>query len=281
MDAGDKAAGTNTSAGPASWVVRAGAPTSPVIIHVPHASLRITDDAAASVVLAADDIAEELRLMTDFGTDVMALLAQQSAAITPWVFENQLSRLVIDPERLPDDIEEMAAVGMGAVYVKTSDGRKLRDIDAAGKAALISRYFDPYAAAMTDAVTQRMEACGRAIVIDLHSYPLKPLPYELRADGPRPHMCLGTNEMHTPPWVVEAARTAFAGFGEIGLDSPFPGTYVPLKHYEQDSRVSSIMFEIRRDTYMAELAQDGLLAVDVPNTTALAERIAKFIDLVS
>ncbi len=38
------------------------------------------------------------------------------------------SRLVVDPERFVNDKEEeMSKVGMGVIYVKTSDGRDLRN----------------------------------------------------------------------------------------------------------------------------------------------------------
>jgi N-formylglutamate amidohydrolase len=90
------------------------------------------------------------------------------------------------------------------------------------------------------------------VIIDVHSYPSKPLPYELHADGPRPPICLGTDAVHTPPRLLEAARTAFRACGGIELDTPFAGCYVPLKHYGRDSRVAALMIEIRRDVYMTE-----------------------------
>ena len=95
-----------------------GASSSPVILHVPHASREITPEARAG--LPADDaaVAEELDHLTDAHTDVIARRAAQAAAIRPWIFENRWSRLVVDPERFPDDREEMRAVGMGAVYTK-------------------------------------------------------------------------------------------------------------------------------------------------------------------
>ncbi|WSM88443.1 N-formylglutamate amidohydrolase [Actinacidiphila glaucinigra] len=117
---------------------------------------------------------------------------------------------------------------------------------------LLDAYFEPYAAAMTAAVQDRLAATGRAVVIDVHSYPAAPLPYELHGGGPRPAVCLGTDAFHTPAWLLDAAREAFAPCGEIGLDSPFAGTYVPLKHYGEVREVSALMVEIRRDGYMTE-----------------------------
>ena len=41
-----------------------------------------------------------------------------------------VSRLIIDPERFPDDLMETTSeVGMGVIYTRTSDGRVLRDPD--------------------------------------------------------------------------------------------------------------------------------------------------------
>jgi N-formylglutamate amidohydrolase len=44
-----------------------------------------------------------------------------------------------------------------------------------------------------------------------------------------------------------------------GVNAPFAGAYVPLKYYQADARVASVMLEIRRDVYMDErsLAIDG------------------------
>ena len=60
--------------------------------------------------------------------------------------------------------------------------------------------------------------------------------------------------MHTPEALVDAARTAFAGLGDVALDSPFAGCYVPLRHYLREPAVSALMLELRRDTYLVEPA---------------------------
>jgi len=156
----------------------------------------------------------------------------------------------VDPERLPDDTEEMRAVGMGAVYTATSGRGVLLEQDSLRDAALVTRYFAPYAEALTHLVDQRIAATGRAVIIDLHSYPKAALPYELHAGTRRPEVCLGVDDFHTPDWLLSAAQSAFAGVGDV--DMPFAGTYVPLRHFSKDNRAVSVMIEIRRDTYMYE-----------------------------
>lgn len=237
-----------------------GHPDSGVVLHVPHSSRVIPPAVRAGILLDDAALAAELDAMTDTDTDRIALRAADLAAAEgprPWVFLNRCSRLVVDPERFPDDTEEMNAVGMGAVYTATSRRGVLRAPTDAERDHLIATWFTPYAAAITDLVQQRLDACGAVTVLDLHSYPREPLPYELHGDGPRPEVCLGTDPVHTPPALLEAARARFATVaptGDVGLDSPFAGCYVPLRHYGVEPRVRGLMLELRRDVVAARLA---------------------------
>jgi N-formylglutamate deformylase len=129
---------------------------------------------------------------------------------------------------------------------------------------------------MTEAVADRLAATGRAVIIDVHSYPTEPLPYELHGEGPRPPVCLGTDAFHTPPELLAAAREAFAPCGETGLDSPFSGTYVPLDCYGKRNEVGALMVEIRRDTYMTEPGGPA-----GPGLSRLAASLAALVDAVS
>ncbi|MGW0914551.1 N-formylglutamate amidohydrolase [Streptomyces sp. NPDC002784] len=233
-----------------------GAGHSPVILHVPHSAREIPQDVRAGIVLDDTALQRELDHITDAHTARIAGEAADACAPRPWVFANRLSRLVVDPERFPDEREEMLAAGMGAVYTRTTHQDVLREEDGDHE-PLLARYFRPYARAMSEAVAGRLAATGRALIIDVHSYPSAPLPYELHGDGPRPAVCLGTDSFHTPPGLLAAAREVFAECGDVGLDSPFSGTYVPLEFYGTDPRVSALMVEIRRDTYMTEPGGDA------------------------
>ncbi|MFJ9714656.1 N-formylglutamate amidohydrolase [Streptomyces sp. NPDC101213] len=259
----------------ASYQLLPGAPGSPVILHVPHSSRAVPAPVRQGIVLDDAALERELDHITDSHTAEIAAAAADRCATTPWRFVNRLSRLVVDPERFPDEREEMLSVGMGAVYTRTTHREELRPAGYDGR-SLVEQYFEPYAAAMTAAVTERLAAVGRAVIVDVHSYPTAPLPYELHGDGPRPPICLGSDDFHTPEELRLAAERAFAGFGGTGINSPFAGTYVPLAHYGKDPRVGALMVEIRRDVYMTEPGGPA-----GPGLDTLADALAELVDAVS
>lgn len=257
----------------AGFTVVPGDEGSPVVLHVPHGSRAVTGHARARILLDDAALSAELDHLTDAHTGLIATLAAAAASRAPWIFRNELSRLVVDPERFPDDREEMRAAGMGAVYARTSHGAPLREDDPAHTGDLLARHYFPYAAAMTGLVDDRIGATGHAIVLDVHSYPSAALPYELHATGNRPAVCLGSDPFHTPEWLRGAASSAFAPVGDLDVNTPFSGTYVPLRHYERTAEVTALMIEIRRDTYMAEpggAPHDGI--------DAIVRALAKLID---
>jgi predicted N-formylglutamate amidohydrolase len=199
--------------------------------------------------IAGDELEAEAKLMADIGTDILARRVYESSTVKPWVFINRLSRLVVDPERFTDDREEMNAVGMGFAYTRTSDQRELRSVIDADSQRLLRIYFEPYSIAFQELVGQVLQSRGSVTIIDLHSYAVEALPYELQKTDKRPGLCIGTDDFHTGTGLIAAARTAFENFTSVALNEPFSGTYVPLEFYGRDARVQSLMLEIRKDTY--------------------------------
>ncbi|MFD1530534.1 N-formylglutamate amidohydrolase [Pseudonocardia aurantiaca] len=250
-----------------------GDPTSPVLLHVPHAGTEIPAWTRRHIVLDDAELAAEVAALTDHRTDEIAAPAADRAAVRPWMLVNPVSRFVVDPERFPDEREEMAAAGMPAVYTRGTRGQPIRADDPAHRDALLAAFYEPWGKAVRAAVDARLAATGHAVLLDVHSYPSAPLPYELHADGERPAVCLGTDPAHTPAWLVAAALEVFAPLGTVGLNSPFAGTYVPLAHYGSDERVLSLMVELRRDLYLTE--PDG------PATAAFPQVVAALAELVN
>jgi N-formylglutamate deformylase len=242
-------------------VLRPPGPPAPVVVHVPHASTVIPADVRGGITLDDPALATELLRLTDHRTDVLAEGTASAGAIR---FVNRCSRLVVDPERFPDEREALAVRGMAAVYTHGHDRQPIREADPGRDQDLLDRFLVPYAEELADLVGEVVERHGVCTIVDLHSYPAVRLPYELH-DGPRPPVCVGTDPHHTPGWLVDLVADAAHGYDlETVVNSPFTGTYVPLDRYGTDAAVTSVMLEIRRDTYLdEETAQphDGETAV--------------------
>jgi N-formylglutamate deformylase len=257
--------------------VRTGHRESSVLMHVPHAGTRIPADVRVGIDLGDDALRREVKVMTDARTDGLATSALYGLGVEPTLVINHLSRLVVDPERFLDERESLAAVGMGAVYTRTHDGATLRRDDPAERDALIDRYFHPYTRAVEAAIDEVLSRKDRCVLIDLHSYPPAALPYEQRPQAPRPQICLGTDAVHTPAALLDQALDVFTDHGfEVKVDTPFSGAYVPPQHHGVDPRVSSIMVEVRRDTYL----RDGFATFDPAGSRHVVAALRDLISLV-
>ncbi|OBA39572.1 N-formylglutamate amidohydrolase [Rhodococcus sp. 852002-51564_SCH6189132-a] len=263
---------------PSSALVTPGDSRSPVLIHVPHASRVIPPEVRADLLLNDVELAAELDESTDAATDGIAAAALRHTRIRPTTVVNTLSRLVIDPERFADASESAAAFGRGAVYTRTCPGLPLRTEPYPRTTDLLDGYFRPYADAVTAAVEDRLRACGRAVIIDLHSYPATPSGFEDHTAA-RPALCIGTDPIHTPDRLIEVTRGAFAPLpeiDEIAENTPYAGSYVPLRHYGHDKRVTSVMIELRRDVYLTDPGTPDAARVD-----RLGRALATLIDTVA
>ncbi|TSC58551.1 MAG: hypothetical protein Greene041619_561 [Candidatus Peregrinibacteria bacterium Greene0416_19] len=222
-----------------------------IILHIPHASTVIPPKIRSTFLLTDKELEEEFLRMTDWYTnELFALPGEHAVTIT-----YPVSRLVVDPERFTEDGEEpMAKVGMGVIYTRTSDEKKLRhDPTPEQRKMLLQKYYEPHHARLTTEVENILKEHGKCLIIDGHSFSSRPLPHEPDQRSNRPDICIGTDSFHTPPALVAAAMSAFEAQGfSVALDRPFQGTLVPMRHYRKERRVSSVMIEVRRDLYMDE-----------------------------
>ena len=166
-----------------------------------------------------------------------------------------VSRLVVDPERFSEDFQEPTnQVGMGVTYTKVSLGQPLRELPSRSKRQeLLERYYIPHHQKLTEVVEELLLANKRCLIIDGHSFPALPLPYELNQTAFRTGFCIGTDGFHTPEELVANVEKIFESCGfSTARDQPFSGTIVPMKHYRKDKRVQSLMIEINRWLYLGE-----------------------------
>lgn len=228
-----------------------------VVVHVPHASTVIPADLAPPLALSPQEVRAELLAMTDHDTD--DLFAMDPGVATMVRFP--VSRLVVDPERFTVDSQEpMASRGMGVVYTRTSEGLQLRaEPTPAERASLLARFYEPHHARLTQAAQAALEASGACLIVDGHSFPSRPLPYELDQALDRPSLCVGTDPYHTPAWLRDLAVTELerAGFS-VAVDRPFSGALVPLTFYRREARVRALMIEVNRSLYLDEATGERL-----------------------
>lgn len=221
----------------------------PVILHVPHSSTYIPRQEKTKFLISDDELKNELLVMTDWYVDELFNHKGLMKHVNPY------SRLVFDPERFRNDSEEeMSILGMGAIYTKTSGGKKLRDVTPEEREAMLRQYYDPYHEAFTESVEECLHQFGQCLIIDAHSFSSKPLNHEMDKSEPRPNFCIGYDSYHTPAGVPRLAYEFFF-WGEdesVSLNNPFFGTIVPMRYYRTDQRVKSIMIEVNRSLYMDE-----------------------------
>lgn len=118
------------------------------------------------------------------------------------------------------------------------------------------------------------EKDDKVIIIDCHSFPKYPLPYELSQAKERAEICIGTDEFHTPSFLKDGMEKAFKYYNySVAINKPFSGAIVPMDYYQKDKRVQSIMIEIRRDLYMNE--ETGVKIDDFFKIKKLIETIIK------
>lgn len=255
----------------------------PIVVHVPHASRVIPEEARKDILLDDRELAAELLVMTDAWTDELVDLAEHYDALSLVV---PVSRLVCDVERFRDDTQEqMSQIGMGAVYSRTSDGRHLRQVTSEIRERYLQEFYDPHHRSLETAIDDALSKAGACIILDIHSFPSKPLPYEQDQREDRPEVCIGFDSQHGQfleggEWkkCCDWARLT----GEA--NRPFEGSIVPLGRLGDDS-VLSAMIEVRRDLYMDEATGEKLdefeaIARKVKIlAVAIASRATEFVEL--
>ncbi|ORU00272.1 putative N-formylglutamate aminohydrolase [Anaerovibrio sp. JC8] len=229
-----------------------------VVIHVPHASLYIPEEYIPDYDLEV--LSHEMLVMTDwYCNELFACEAE--------MVDLKVSRLVCDVERFRDDKDEtMSQRGMGLYYTHSSWNMPFRKFSNAKREEVIRNYYDPHHAELEAAVEQRLAQYGHCLIIDGHSFYPKPLPYELDQQPDRPDICIGTDDYHTPPELVEKMVNYLRAHNlSVGINTPFAGALVPIKYYQQDARVKSVMIEINRGLYLAKGCEKRAGFKDIKN----------------
>lgn len=221
------------------------------ILHIPHSGEEVPVSYHDSFIGGVPTIERETQILGDLKTDQLFITDQESSL--PVVFP--YSRVFVDVERFRDNTSEpMAARGMGAIYQNGHDLQPIRHkLTPELREKILSEYYDPHHARLSQRVDDQLKANGRALIIDCHSFPKNRLPYEDAKQADRPELCIGSDAYHTPKAVLDCVLYQFLHKGyTVALNQPFSGTLVPMQYFHRTRQVASIMIEVRRDLFLDE-----------------------------
>lgn len=217
-----------------------------LLLHIPHSSTYIPS--YEGYVADEHKIKNEVLKLTDWYTDDLFNSEKDINIITPF------SRIFCDVERFENDEEEvMAKVGMGVLYVRCDNGELLREVTTVLRENVIHNYYRKHHAEFSEVVQKQLNEEGSALIIDCHSFPSTPLQCALNQTKNTPDFNIGIDPFHTSSELTEIAIEYFRNLGySCGLDWPYIGTIVPMKYYQKNNKVQSIMLEVNRKLYLKE-----------------------------
>ena len=216
----------------------------PIILHIPHSSTSIPN--YNGYVDNVELIDNEVELLTDWYTHEL-FYSENDITV-----KADFSRIFCDVERFADDEQElMARYGMGVLYEKTDSGKFLRAITPELRGEILSKYYWPHHNRLENAVEDQLQQYGKSLIVDCHSFSDIPFQRDLNQQPNRPHINIGTDSFHTPKHLVDFTVDFFERHKlTVGINWPYSGTMVPLKYYQKDNRVNSIMIEVNRKLYL-------------------------------
>jgi N-formylglutamate deformylase len=259
-----------------------GAPSSPLVVSVPHAGTEVPDVDAP--LLRATGAA----LLRDADAFVDRLVAKAPSLGAPLVVA-RVSRYVLDLNRAPDDVDHEVcpeverparASARGLVWRTSTDGVALmtRPLTRAELRSRVERLHAPYHAALASLLEERRQHFGFAVLLDAHSMP---------STGRLGHTDPGARRADIVPGDVRgsscapslsrlvAEHFATAGF-RVKANDPYMGGYITRAHGRPARGIHAIQLEVNRDLYLEEDAvrfESARAQRLIPAMDALLERL--------
>jgi N-formylglutamate deformylase len=211
------------------------------VFHIPHSKTLIPDYTG----FALDQMDAQMQLLTDFATEEIFSINNLDKIVFPY------SRIFCDVERLPDADEPMFELGRGFFYTNSDNGAVLREDINGIKDKVYKEFYLKHHNLFEDMVQNKLDTVGFVNIVDCHSFANAPFDTDLIKDQNRPDICIGTDEFHTPKFLVDIISQKCIEHGySFQVNNPYSGTIVPLKFYKKNNLVNSVMIEINRDLYI-------------------------------
>ncbi len=202
-----------------------------MILHIPHSSTKMFEG------VIVPNLRDSINLMTDWFADELFQFPTATRVV------QNLSRLVVDVERLPQDT--MERYGKGKIYTTDVFGYPiLRDAEP----HIYEGLYNNYHTWLNTTVAGYLSYFPIVTVVDCHTYNEKPLNWE--NSGYRPDICIGTNHDHYPIGLVDELAKFFMSEGlSVGYNTPYAGAIIP-SNFNSNPNVYCIMIEVKKSLYL-------------------------------
>jgi N-formylglutamate amidohydrolase len=256
---------------------RHAAPSSPVVVSVPHAGVA-THGFEATISPELD-----VRCDADLYVDRLYRLGEPDGPEVS--LAARLSRFVCDLNRDPDDVSPGAVPehpaarntdGRGFVWAVTTAGvptlaRPLSLDDWRARTALHATYHD----ALGEALGRARARFGFAVLVDGHSMPSRGRAGHKDPGRPRADVVPGDRDgTSCAPALSRLVGEHFGSRGyTVAFNEPYKGGYITAHHGRPADDVHAIQIELRRDLYMNETTYE----IDEPGFTRLQTAIGELL----
>lgn len=214
------------------------------LIHLPHAGTHIPEKYHHDYYLSKEELQNNIFQYADLYTDeLFSQMYQKFGGV-----KSDYSRLLFDPERFFDD--EMEAMQkkykLGWFYENAILEKKpLRSTESKEE---LSKLFHAHHKELNAKTQAKLDLHSKCTVIDCHSFSNERYWFH-DASIQLPDICIGFEEMHKDPELIERILEEFKEF-DIGINKPYQGSLVPSDYYQKNTNVKSVMIEINKNIYL-------------------------------
>jgi N-formylglutamate deformylase len=253
------------------------APTTPVVVSVPHAGVA-THGFEATLSPELD-----VRCDADLFVDRLYRVGEPDGPEVS--FAARLSRFVCDLNRDPDDVSTGAVPehraprntdGRGFIWAVTTAGTPAlaRPLTLADWRARTAVHAD-YHGALAQALARARERFGFAVLVDGHSMPSRGRAGHKDPGRARADVVPGDREgTSCSPKLSRLVGDHFASRGySVAFNDPYKGGYITAHHGRPADAIHAIQIELRRDLYMNESTYEAV----EPGFTRLANTLAELL----
>lgn len=221
-----------------------------ILLHIPHSCLKLTREFNnIKKYISIKEIKNFNITMTDLFTDKL-FSYKKFKYIKP-----NFSRICCDVEKFADDKqEEMSKYGMGVIYSKTNERKKLISIKKEYKETILKKYYYPYHKRLDNIVDKYLAKNRAVILIDCHSFAKDIIMNDKTED--LPDICIGSNEFFDKDLtLLNVTNEYFKKLGyNTSINYPYSGSMIPNKLIKSpNKKFASIMLELNKNLYLEGL----------------------------